>query len=96
MIEFTEDDDIVKILLENMEKSVLSLLYFTASWCGPCQKIKPFLEKLSDKLKEKDEYIKLKNKLTQELEVRISSEIKYFEGFCSACNSETNFLRTNN
>jgi len=26
------------------------------------------------------------------LEVRISSEIKYFEGFCSACNSETNFL----
>ena len=30
MIEFTEDDDIVKVLLENMEKSVLSLLYFTA------------------------------------------------------------------
>ena len=56
MIEFTEDDDIVKVLLENMEKSVLSLLYFTASWCGPCQKIKPFLEKLSDKLKENGEY----------------------------------------
>jgi len=56
MIEFTKDDDIVKVLLENMEKSVLSLLYFTASWCGPCQKIKPFLEELSDKLKEKGEY----------------------------------------
>ena len=56
MIEFTEDDDIVKVLLENMEKSVLSLLYFTASWCGPCQKIKPFLDELSDKLKEKGEY----------------------------------------
>ena len=49
MIEFTEDDDIVKVLLENMEKSVLSLLYFTASWCGPCQKIKPFLKDFSDK-----------------------------------------------
>jgi thioredoxin 1 len=49
MIEFTEDDDIVKVLLENMENSVLSLLYFTASWCGPCQKIKPFLKDFSDK-----------------------------------------------
>ena len=56
MIEFTEDNDIVKALLENMEKSVLSLLYFTASWCGPCQKIKPFLDELSDKLKENGEY----------------------------------------
>ena len=55
MIEFTEDDDIVKILLENMDKSVLSLLYFTASWCGPCQKIKPFLKDFSEKSK-KDEY----------------------------------------
>ena len=51
MIEFTEDDDIVKILLENMDKSVLSLLYFTASWCGPCQKIKPFLKDFSEKSK---------------------------------------------
>ena len=56
MIEFTEDDDIVKVLLENMNKSVLSLLYFTASWCGPCQKIKPFLEELSIALKEKGKY----------------------------------------
>tara|TARA_B110000858_G_scaffold198238_1_gene263457 strand:- start:1877 stop:2236 length:360 start_codon:yes stop_codon:yes gene_type:complete len=55
MIEFTEDDDIVKILLENMDKSVLSLLYFTASWCGPCQKIKPFLKDFSEKSK-KDKY----------------------------------------
>ena len=55
MIEFTEDDDIVKILLENMDKSVLSLLYFTASWCGPCQKIKPFLKNFSEKSK-KDKY----------------------------------------
>ena len=76
MIEFTKDDDIVKVLLENMEKSVLSLLYFTASWCGPCQKIKPFLEKLSDKLKENGEYNIEFYKI----------DIDKNEDFCNKCN----------
>ena len=56
MIEFTEDDDIVKVLLENMNQKVLSLLYFTAKWCGPCQTIAPLMEELSDKLKQKGDY----------------------------------------
>jgi thioredoxin 1 len=56
MNEFTEDDDITSILLENMNKNVLSLLYFTAKWCGPCQSIKPFLKKLSETLKKEGKY----------------------------------------
>ena len=30
------------------DKECYILFYFTASWCGPCQKIKPLLEKISD------------------------------------------------
>ena len=56
MREFTEDDDIGEVLVENMNKKVLSLLYFTATWCGPCQKVYPLLNELSDKLSENSNY----------------------------------------
>ena len=36
--------------------SKLSLIQFSASWCGPCQQIKPFLKELSESLKKSGEY----------------------------------------
>ena len=32
------------------DKQCLILMYFTATWCKPCQRIKPMIEKLSDGL----------------------------------------------
>ena len=37
-------------LSELSGEKCLLLLYFTASWCGPCQKIKPMLIKLAEGL----------------------------------------------
>jgi thioredoxin 1 len=30
------------------DKECYLLFYFTATWCGPCQKVKPLLEKISE------------------------------------------------
>lgn len=41
-------DDIATILKEDKNKNMLSFLYFTAKWCGPCNRIFPVLLTLED------------------------------------------------
>ena len=42
-----EDRDTFKAFLKNSNKEV-TIIKFTAKWCGPCQRIKPLLQKISD------------------------------------------------
>ena len=43
MEEITEDN-----ISDILNQSNYLLFYFTAKWCGPCQRIKPLLKKISD------------------------------------------------
>lgn len=45
-------DNPIEILQNDKKNNSLSLYYFTASWCGPCQRIFPSLLDLENKLKE--------------------------------------------
>ena len=48
LIDFNDDDFNSKI-----KKEDISILQFSASWCGPCKVLKPIMEKLSDEFKDK-------------------------------------------
>ena len=75
MKEFLEEDNIADVLVDNEGKKILSFLYFTATWCGPCQKIYPLIEELSNKLKENDNYNIIFYKI----------DIDQNEEFCEKC-----------
>ena len=50
-----EEDNSIDILIKDKENNILSLFYFTASWCGPCKKIYPSLLTLEEELKKQYE-----------------------------------------
>lgn len=60
MLELDESiDNIEKIINDNKDDGILSFFYFTASWCGPCKKIYPYIDKLDIKLNENNKKIRV-------------------------------------
>ena len=48
LIDFKDEDFDIKIKNEDV-----SVIQFSASWCGPCKALKPVMDKLSDEYKDK-------------------------------------------
>lgn len=40
-------------LLSNYDETYTLIIYLTATWCGPCSKIKPYINEYKKKLKDK-------------------------------------------
>ena len=66
-------DDIATILKEDKNKNMLSFLYFTAKWCGPCNRIFPVLLTLEDEYNKSIQ----KNKENKDISDSSSSEEEY-------------------
>tara|TARA_Y100000590_G_scaffold216936_1_gene245692 strand:- start:1004 stop:1318 length:315 start_codon:yes stop_codon:yes gene_type:complete len=42
--------------LENVKKEDIAILYFSATWCAPCQVLKPIMQNLSEEFKDKTNF----------------------------------------
>ena len=49
LIDFKDEDFENKIKSEDV-----SVIQFSAAWCGPCKALKPIMDKLADEYKDKD------------------------------------------
>ena len=48
LIDFKDEDFSTKV-----EEADISVIQFSAAWCGPCKSLKPVMDKLSDEYKDK-------------------------------------------
>ena len=59
-----------------LDNPKLVLFYFTANWCGPCQKISPMVEELSKTLSDKIDFFKIQIDDDENEEICEKCEIK--------------------
>ena len=85
MLHILTDTDIKlnQLINQNFEKIVL---YFTATWCGPCKKIAPVVEELSNDSEYKDTTLFVKidvdecEELMSECEVNCMPTFQFYKG----------------
>ena len=70
-------DDCFRVL----DDSKMVLFYFTASWCGPCQRISPKVEELSNKISEKVNTYKISIDNDENSEICEKCQIKSVQTF---------------
>ncbi len=56
VIEVTDDNFEKEVLIDNQ----LTLVDFWATWCGPCRKLSPLLEEISEEFSGKVKFVKIK------------------------------------
>ena len=49
-MEILEERNYKDIIAQNKKNKKFTMLYFTASWCGPCKKLYPILNSILEKL----------------------------------------------
>ena len=62
---------------EQIGSEKLSLIQFSASWCGPCKQLKPIVEKISNDLVDKISGKKVNDETMRLLEIQKDSMIKF-------------------
>ncbi len=81
MFEFKTDD--YKELEEILAKHKFVIIDFTASWCGPCQKMAPFVEKKYEEYKEIVYFIKMdvdqNADICQKLHIKSMPTFKFYK-----------------
>jgi len=63
---FKDEDFDTKIKNEDV-----SVIQFSAEWCGPCKALKPVMDKLSDEFKDKAGFIMLMLKMVELTQVQL-------------------------
>lgn len=89
MIEIKDKETFDNELNMNHENNIISLLYYTAKWCGPCQNIYPKLLDLENNEKYKDIKIyKLDVDIEEITDIITQYKIKSIPAFFTIKNKE--------
>ena len=60
---------------EIVKEERLTVVDFFANWCGPCRKLSPILEEISEELSEKAKFVKMKSDIVNAISTKIKERM---------------------